>query len=249
MARKREYRFKIDAYDPETMPLSRLTEYLKDLTDILGEEKTNVHLIRIDEGSTVPVLSIDSEAEPKVLHRLHEVDQNNAPHHVMEAAVRMNRRLRMDGATGTIIGPEGNNVIIFPGAERADIEYGPFNQPGTLDGVPIMIGGMLAQVPVHLQGRRGEKYICEASRDKAKEIAHYLFNTVVRVEGIGRWIRHAEGDWELVSFRIGDFTPLAKLSALSLKESIDELRQIPAKWKELDDPVGELMRIRDDVEM
>lgn len=249
MARKREYKFKIDAYAPETMPLSRLTEYLKDLTDILGDEKTNVHLMRVDGGSTVPVFQVDTEAEPKVLHRFQEIDRNNAARNVMDAVIRINRRLRMDGASGTIISPEGDNVIVFPGAERADIEYGPFNQPGTLDGVPIMVGGMLAQVPVHLQGRRGEKYICEASRDKAKEIAHYLFNTVIRVEGVGRWIRYAEGDWELVSFKIGDFQALAKVSELSLKESIDELRQIPAKWKELDDPVGELMRIRDDVEM
>lgn len=250
MARKpREYRFKIDAYDPQTMPLNRLTEYLKDLADILGEAKTNVHLLRVDEGSTVPVLAIDTEAENKVVHRLNEIEQGTAPFHVMETVIRLNRRLRMDGATGAIVSPDGDNIIYFPGTEREDIEYGPFNQQGTLDGVPVMIGGIRAQVPVHLQGRKGEHYICEAGREKAIEIAHYLFKTVIRVEGMGRWTRHAEGDWELVSFKIADFAPLAKVSELSLKESIEELRQIPAKWKELSDPVGELMRIRDDVEM
>src|SRR5688572_17934250 len=116
MTRKpREYRFKIDAYNPETMPLSRLTEYLKDLTDILGEEKANVHLLRVDEGSTVPVFAIDVEAENKIVHRLHEIEQSSAPHHVMETVIKLNRRLRMDGATGAIISPEGNNVIYFPG--------------------------------------------------------------------------------------------------------------------------------------
>jgi hypothetical protein len=112
-----------------------------------------------------------------------------------------------------------------------------------------MVGGMRSQVPVHLQGRRGEHYVCETNREKAIEIAQYLFKTVIRAEGMGRWIRHAEGDWELVSFKIAEFVPLAKLSDLSLKESIEELRDIPAKWKDLEDPVGELMRIRDDVEM
>lgn len=32
----------------------------------------------------------------------------------------------------------------------------------------------------------------------------------------------------------------------TLRESIEELRAIPATWKYLDDPVGELRRIRED---
>src|SRR5437667_76042 len=96
--------------------------------------------------------------------------------------------------------------------------YEPETMPiSRLTEIPIMVGGMRSVVPVHIQGRRGENYNCETSRDKAIEIAHYLFKTVIRVEGVGRWIRHAEGDWELVSFRIGDFKPLAKASELSLK--------------------------------
>ena len=246
----KEYRFKIGAYEPETMPLSRLTEYLKDLGDLLGDEKANVHLIRVDGGSTVPVLQVDAEAEPKVLYRFQQIDDGDAPRSVMDAVTRINRRLRMDGASGAIISPDGDNVIVFPGSERAAMEYGPFNQLGTLDGVPILVGGTLAQVPVHLEGRRGEKYnYCSAGREMAKDIAQHLFSTIIRIEGVGKWIRHAEGDWELVGFKIGDFKPLAKVSELSLKDSIDELRQIPAKWKEIDDPVGELMRLRDDVEM
>ena len=37
-----EYRFKIDAYTPQTMPLVRLAEYMAELAQLLGEP-TAVH--------------------------------------------------------------------------------------------------------------------------------------------------------------------------------------------------------------
>jgi len=243
-----EYKLKIDAYSPTSMPLSRLTEYLRDLVTILGEDQ-NVHLVRIEEGSTVPVALIEPEAVPKVDHRLQEIEREIAPANVMQAVRRMNRRLRMDGASGSIINPDGDNVIIFPGAAEESLEYGPLNQAGTLDGIPVMVGGINDPVPVHLEGRRGEHYLCEASRTVAREIAKGLFNTIVRASGVGRWLRNTEGEWELVLFKIADFKPMGLVSDLSLKDTLEELRQIPAKWKDMPDPIGELARLRDEVEI
>ena len=53
-----EYRFEIDAYTPETIPLSRLSQYLGDLARIMGES-ANVHLVRIEKGSTAPIIRVD----------------------------------------------------------------------------------------------------------------------------------------------------------------------------------------------
>lgn len=246
MARKRqphEYRFKINAYDPETMPLSQLTKYLADLAEILGEQ-SSVHLVRIDKSSTCPVIYIDPEAEPKVQNRITEVEREEAPPTVMDAVVRLNHRLRMDNADGAIVGPTGDNLLVFPGRQQESLEYGPVNRPGTLDGVPILVGGTRDEVSVHLEDRGGKRYPCSASRSKAKEITQYLWVKIIRVVGIGKWVRHSEGEWEMRSFKISDFTPLANLSDVSLKDSIEELRSIPAGWKQLDDPIGELIRIR-----
>ena len=38
MAERREYRLKIEAYAPETMPMKRLAEYLADMAVLLGDE-------------------------------------------------------------------------------------------------------------------------------------------------------------------------------------------------------------------
>ena len=54
----REYRFETDAFTPETIPLYRLSQYLGDLARMMGQE-TNVHLVKVEKGSTVPVIAVD----------------------------------------------------------------------------------------------------------------------------------------------------------------------------------------------
>ncbi len=76
MPRKpREYRFEIDAFTPDTIPMSRLSQYLADVVRMMGQE-ASVHLMRIENGSTVPIISVDWEAEPKVQDRLRAVKFN-----------------------------------------------------------------------------------------------------------------------------------------------------------------------------
>ena len=64
-ARAVELRFKINAYSPTTMPMVRLARYLDNLATVLGETNS-VHLVSVEEGSTVPVLTVDWEAYPKL---------------------------------------------------------------------------------------------------------------------------------------------------------------------------------------
>ena len=72
-----EYRFKIDAYSPDTMPMSRLAQYMAELADLLGEQ-TAVHFKRITKGSTVLNATVDREAEPKVRDRVSSVRAGDA---------------------------------------------------------------------------------------------------------------------------------------------------------------------------
>jgi len=134
--RWREYRFKIDAYSPETMPLGRLAEYLHDLVTLFGEDKS-VHLIKIEDGSTTPVLLVEREAEPKVRERLLAVRHKQASVPVMRAATEIDKRLRRDNAKGAVVDPVGHKIITFPGRELLKrLQYPPFNQPGTLAQLP-----------------------------------------------------------------------------------------------------------------
>lgn len=240
MAERREYRLKIDAYKPDTMPMMRLAEYLADFATLLGEE-ASVHLLRIEAGSTCPVVLVDWESEPKVRDRLIRVRDQAGPEDAMRAAHSIDNRLVEDNGSATVIAPAKQKIIEFPGIKRPrPIEWPSINQAGQLVGIPIAVGGKQDLVPVHLQDGTDE-YFLLAQRDKAKQIAPYLFTTAIRVSGRGRWRKEPGGPWVLERYVIDDFEPMA---ITGVAEGIKQLRDIRADWKSRKDPLAELDRFR-----
>lgn len=236
----REYRFKIDAFTPSTIPMVRLAQYLTDLSVMLGQEKS-VHFVRVEEGSTIPVIMVEWEAEPKVRERVKAVKHNEAPQNAQQAARDIDRKLSEDNAKGFLLDPSGAKVIQFPGRERFLVpEFGPVSQPGMFQGVPIKIGGENDPVPVHLEDGK-QKYIVLAKRSLAKEIASYLFTTVVRVEGTGRWTRNSDGEWIMHQFYAHTVMPIEDAD---IRKNIDELRAVSGSWKKSEDPLAVLGQIR-----
>jgi hypothetical protein len=238
----REYRFKIEAYSPDTMPLLRLTEYLHELAVLFGHSDS-VHLARIEKGSTMPLLLVRKEAEIKIRERLQLVRQKDGPAEAMKAMRQINEKLREDDAKGAIIDPVKRKVLVFPGRDLNKLlQYGPVKQPGMLEGIPIRLGGEQSWVPVHLENRPGDVHICWVKRILAIQIARHLFTTRIRVEGVGKWVRTRDGEWEMEDFSGETFKPIN--TDATLREEVESLRDIPAAWKELEDPIGELMELR-----
>jgi hypothetical protein len=236
----REYRFEIDAFSPDTIPLARLSQYLGDLARMMGEQ-ANVHLARIEKGSTVPVIRVDWEAEPKVRERLRAVKFNEGPAEPRRAFKEINKRLVEDNANGVLVDPGRSKVLRFPGRDAANqVEFGPIVQISVFEGIPIRIGGEADPVPVHLED--GDvRHIIHAPRRLAKGIAEHLFTSVIRVEGKSRWIRNRLGDWEMQSFYAQDFEVLREGD---IRSDVESLRKIEGEWKTLDDPLGNIRAIR-----
>jgi hypothetical protein len=238
--KSREYRFEIDSFTPDTIPLSRLAQYLSDLARMMGEN-SYVHLVRVEKGSTVPIIKVDWEAEPKVQERLRAVKFNEGPLEARRAFSEINRKLVEDNANGVLIDPSATKVIRFPGRDGANQpEFGPISQVGVFQGIPIRVGGERDPVPVHLED--GElTHIVWAPRLVAKQIAPYLFASVIRIEGKGRWLRNKMGEWEMLHFSATGFEVLPDGD---LKSSVTALRAIPAEWKNSEDPLADLMALR-----
>jgi hypothetical protein len=236
----REYRFEIDAYTPDTIPLSRLSQYLGDLARMMGES-ANVHLARVDKGSTVPVIRVDWEAEPKVRERLRAVRFNDGPKEALNAYREINRKLVQDNANGVLVDPSKTKIVRFPGRDGANQpEWGPIRQHAAFQGIPIRVGGENDPVPIHLED--GEtKHILLAPRRVAKEAGKHLFTSVVRIEGKGRFMRDRTGEWIMIDFYAQNIEILGEGS---IRSDLERLRSIPGKWKELDDPISELTALR-----
>ena len=224
--------------------MSRLAEYMTDLAMLLGE-KANVHFVRLDSGSTQLVHRIDHEAVPKVEERLRRVKTGSGPSEAQRAAAEIDRRLAADNASGVLKEEAGAEIIPFPGINRfVEPQYGPFNEPGSIDGVVIRVGGQRQKVPVHLETRTGFETHCETTRDIAKELGKLIYGPEVRCIGVGRWYRNSAGSWEMRSFSISDFSVLDNRP---LAEVVAELRAVERSgWREVADPWAELSNIRAD---
>lgn len=235
-----EYRFHIDAFSPATIPLERLAEYLGYLARIFGE-KESVHFVKLEGGSTTPVLRVDREAVPKVRERIHLVRGGEGPSDSRTAIHELNKRLAEDNATGVLLDPLSAKVMRFPGRDAAvHTEFGPFTESGSFEGIPIRVGGERQDVPVHLQDA-DQVHIIHAPRRLAIDIAKYLFTSPIRVQGKGKWMRNRMGDWIMQRFLVEDFEPLSREK---LGESLAKLQSIPGEWKSREDPLQELADMR-----
>lgn len=234
-----QYEFRINAFTPETLPMGRLAEYMADLAVLLGNAE-KVHFVRLKKGSTVLVHAIEWEAAPKVEEQIRAVRLNEGPPDAMKAFRAIDHRLASDNAIGRLISPTKAKLLEFPGRSRpASAAYGPFTQPGSFDGVPIVIGGKDDPVPVHLQ--EGDTiHLCYAAREIAKRLAAHLFVSVMRVTGAGRWHRDPDGVWIMDRFTITDFRALEDEQ---LGDTVAKLRAA-AGVAESEDVLDELDKIR-----
>ena len=239
------YRFVIDAWSPAELPMARLAEYMADLAELLGAHE-HVHFDHVEHGSTVLVQHVDSVGMTSVQSRLAAAAAVHVPEDIAKCVKRIDNRLAADGASASLQGDNSAEIVRFPGRERTEpATVGPFRQDGCFDGILIRVGGRDATVPIHLQD--GDTiHMCNATRDMARRLAPCLFGGTIRVSGNGRWKREADGRWELVRFDIRDFE---LLDETPLAEVVRRLRDVQGSdWPEIDDPVAELRRLRDDTE-
>jgi hypothetical protein len=224
----KEYRFEIDAFTPETMPMGRLAEYLGRLAQMLGERRA-VHFVSLEPGSTVVVHKIEDDAVPKVRARTASVKRGQAPADVITAYRGINKMLREDNGVGRLKESTGAEIIRFPGREEEDTRIKGVSQRGAIDGEVIRVGGVDKHiVPIMLSVEGLTMAGCWARRTVAKALAPHLFEPV-RLFGKGRWERSEDGIWVLDHFTVEAFEPLndEPLSGL-----LATLREVGGDWGE-----------------
>lgn len=222
-----EFRLKIEAYTPDTMPMERLAQYLAELAQMLGEN-TSVHFVRLEPGSTSVIHRIEREAIPKVRDRTVSVRRGIGPRDSVRAYRAINKMLREDN--GRAVWKEEKTdaeIVVFPGKDDVEERVTGIAQRGSIDGQVVRIGGLQKVVPIVLKYENEAQHPgCWATRTLAKALARRLFEPV-RLFGTGRWNRSGEGEWKLDIFRVESFAPLRDVS---LSSALNELRAIQTDW-------------------
>jgi len=195
----------IDAFTPNTLPMSRLAEYLKPFAAMLGSE-ANVHFEKLAEGSAQCHAFADLAAAPKVNERLRAIPSGTAPKPAMRAYTEIDDLLAKDNAIGYVaIG--GQNVIEFPGRRRAEQEIiGPVRRSTSIDGQVYSIAGKDETINIHL--RNGDDDLrCVVPVALARKLGPHLLGAFVRLFGSGLWSR-INGEWQMKTFTADDFVVL-----------------------------------------
>ena len=239
-----KFNFRITAYTPETIPMSRLAEYMGQYAALMGSD-LHVHFDKLKKGSTVLCARVENEDVPKVENRLHRAGSDDAPADIVRIYNTINSYLRADNAQGSVKKEGGAQLIKFPGCKQPlPQRIGPIKEAGHLEGEIVRVGGKDRTIHALLIGPDGEEYkLTTTSRDMAKELGRHLF-TAVRVNGTGTWARNEAGQWELEGFLVQDFEPL---NDRTLIEALAGLREIEgSEWEQTTDPLAKWRALRRD---
>lgn len=231
----------MDAWKPDTLPMSRLAEYLARLATVFGFQE-NVHFLKIRKGSAIPEIHILEAPALKVHDRLKLVGTTETPKDVTRAVQHINAMLREDNASAVLRIKGGAQLIQFPGCKTPIADEAIVHEAGELTGEVIKVGGKDDTVPLTLQDTDGTTYPCTTTRAIARELARHLFGNLVRVQGTGKWRRTPERIWELDEFRIKSWEDL---NQTMLEDEINALRAIEGSlWNGFADPQAELRKLR-----
>jgi len=237
-----EFTFRIDAFTPENLPMARLAEYMAALARLVGHEKST-HFVGVRPGSACLVSRVDDFDLPKVQTRLRAVETDSAPPEAAKAFKALDEMLAADNAVGELTGLDGDVVIPFPGRERPKpLTFPAFRQDGSIDGEIVNIGGKDSTAHIILKDDAVTYSNISLTRDQAREMAKYLYGPKIRIFGIGRWERHPEGAWKLLSFNVDRYEIL---DDEPLHSVLSEIRNIPGNaLTDNGDAYNDLMSLR-----
>lgn len=233
MTEKAKYTFKIEGFTPETMPFGRLIDYYAELKRLLGLPD-HLHLVDITKSSHANGLAVDPDYEKKFTERLLMIKEGKAPKSAMRARDQINFMLREDGTSADFIGPDGSNIIPFPGKKADDNVVYSICDKAEFSGELYHIAGSHNDVKLRISTDTFGVVYCHANREMGIALRDFLFEQV-KITGQGNWQRSADGAWTVSDVTITDYAPISKGN---LRDTVDRLRALDIDWPE--DVLGEI---------
>src|SRR5687767_5548722 len=176
----------------DSLSLTDIGEYLSDFAKLLGADSTpRFHSIK-RTGSFTLRAKVPSDREIDIKTRSFLLRTGEAPEDAVQARDRISRRLGIHRAKrATLLDSAQAKVVEIPVIRPASLltQIPSLAKAGSLQGKIVRIGGRQNIVSIEVQDVDGFIYLCKATRDLAKKLAHQMFDPTVRVHGHGKWTR------------------------------------------------------------
>jgi hypothetical protein len=242
MADFEELSFVIPGYSPETIPLTRLIEYLQQMAVVLGDPE-NLHLVAIKEGSVSPVLHAPKAVALEARDRAGRIQRGDGTRKQVDAYNRIRRMVRRDARDAgkpALLKSADKVVLEIPAAPDDSGVLSGIRQATSVDGQLIRVGGAGEDAALQVQDLQGRILSgFTAKRAIAKDLAKLLWEPV-RLHGIGLWERTNEGEWRLERMQVQTHERLEDEDASLV---LERLRSLKVIW-----PEDALDRLRDERE-
>ena len=226
-----EYRWVLEGFTPDTIPMNRLAEYMQQLAKLLGQE-ASVRFVRVEKNCVALVSKVDGGvAAGRVDARVSSVRRGDGPQDAMRAYQTLNGMVAQDD-TSAALRKGSATVIRFPGIHVEPQEAIEIHDSGSV----VAYLYMLYEAKDHGFHARfrmpsGGTLMCTVSGAIAIDLRKHLFETV-KIFGRGLWRRDGTGKWEPTKFEIAE---VVKIEDSSLRQVFEELRSLDIEWP--DDPL------------
>ena len=240
MADLERFKFTVPGYSPETMPLSRLMDYLNHLSIVLGSPG-DLHLVGIERGSTRPVLAMRHDIAKRARDNARAVAEGGGSATRREAFNSIRRMVAEDGGPAAVLkAPKGAVILKFPSAAIGEDQVvNSLRQHTSIEGTLVRIGGIGNNAQLLIQEMDGNVIAgSAASRPLAQEMARLIYHAI-RVNGDATWHRTEEGNWKITRLLVQSYSALDERE---LEDVVAELRAVKVKWPE--DSLEQLQAMR-----
>lgn len=220
-----EYVFSIDVFQPETMPMARLAEYVAALAKMFGHAE-HTHFVAVEKGSAKLRTAVDLVDAPKVEARLNGVRIGDAPKDAIAGKLALEDLLANDNAVATLTEGDTDRVVIpFIGRNRPKaLTFPPFREDTSIDGVLVKIGGKDPSAHATLQDGDVFHVGVTMRRELARELAPLLYGPTIRMFGNGRFERQLDGVWKMNDFKVDRYE---RLDERPISEALTLMRAVP----------------------
>lgn len=236
-----DFALRLRGVRPDSIPMSKLAEYMADWADLLGQDAAPVFRGVVD-GSVVLRAEVAPTAKNQVKNRLREAPYDDGAGRFIKS---LQRRMSRDGIMGTVIDKTKEVILRFDDVVEVEA-LAPIivEDAAEIDGTVFRIQGKDATSHVGLLEYGSDRTFSVETRSDllARQFAENYKGPTLRVRVHGTWRRDESGQWEpyhLIadSFEVLDDQPLADV--------MHALREVPNNgWKSMDDPIGEWRKIR-----
>lgn len=236
-----DFALRLKGVRPDSIPMSKLAEYMAEWAQLLGTEGAPVFRGIVD-GSVVLRAEVATTSKNQVKNRLREAPFDQGANRYI---LSLQKLMARDGVVGTVIDSSKEVILRFDDvSETESLPPVIVEDSCEIDGTVYRVQGKDVSSHIGLLEYGSDRTFSVETRDEtlARRFAENFRGPTLRVRVRGTWRRDESGEWQPHHLVAEGFDVL---NEQPLSELMNSLRAIPGNgWSELTDPMAEWRNIR-----